>query len=306
MIVVAGPTGSGKSELALHLAGELDGEIVSCDSVQVYRRFDIGSAKLAPQERRGIEHHLIDVADPCQEYTAGEYSRQARLALGQIAARGKVGIFTGGTGFYLTALLEGLFPGPEKDARLRARLAAIEGGRPGRLHRILERLDRASARRIHPNDVNKVMRAIEVTLLGGQPMSEQFQAGREPLTGFQILKLGLNPDRERLHSRIEERTRRMYAQGLIEETRAILEAGYASTCKPFESLGYAQALEHLEGKISRDEAIAATALQTRQYAKRQWTWFRRDREMEWLDGFGDEAEVQVRAMERVIAGGCTF
>ncbi|MBK5292564.1 MAG: tRNA (adenosine(37)-N6)-dimethylallyltransferase MiaA, partial [Acidobacteriia bacterium] len=222
VIVVAGPTGSGKSELALRLARDLDGEIVSCDSVQVYRRFNIGSAKLALEDRRGIQHHLIDVVEPDAEYTAGEYSRNARQALAEIAARGRVGIVTGGTGFYLTALLEGLFPGPEKDDKLRERLSAIERNRPGGLHRILQRMDPDSAARIHPNDVNKVMRALEVTLLGGQPMSEQFQAGRDRLTGFRILKFGLNPDRQQLYERIEERTRRMFAEGLIEETRAIL------------------------------------------------------------------------------------
>lgn len=296
LIVVAGPTGSGKSELALRLAEKFSGEIVNCDSVQVYRHFDIGSAKLSEPERLAIPHHLIDIAAPDEPFTAGDYARCARAALSAIAARVRVPIVAGGTGFYLRALLEGLFEGPSRDETLRARLAAR---RAGSLHRLLRRFDPPSAARIHPNDANKLIRALEVILLERRPLSELHRAGRDPLVGFRILKLILDPPREELYARLDRRVSAMFAGGLVEETRAILALGYPAHAKPFESLGYKQALSEIQGTITRQMAIADAQLQTRRYAKRQWTWFRREAGAEWIAGFGDDPTVVQRTCDRV-------
>ena len=298
LVVVAGPTGSGKSELALRLAETFQGEIVGCDSVQIYRRFDIGSAKTPVSERRGIPHHLIDICDAGEVFTAGEYAARARQALAEIAERGHVAVVVGGTGFYLRALLEGLFPGPRRDEQLRERLSQRESQRPGSLHRLLRRLDRASAQRIHVNDVNKTLRALEVTLLARQPMSEQFAKGRDALAGFQICKVGLNPARAELNARLDQRVMEMFQGGLLEEVRTLKSAPLV---KPFESLGYRQALAHVQGQLSLEEAIASTQLETRQYAKRQMTWFRRDREIRWFAGFGSDPAIEKDVLEYVRA-----
>jgi tRNA dimethylallyltransferase len=292
LIAVVGPTASGKSDLGVALAERFDGEIVNCDSVQVYRYFDIGTAKTPERERRGIPHHLLDIADPCQTFTAGDYARRARSALGEIRGRGRLPVIVGGTGFYLHALLEGLFEGPERDERLRRRLLRIERGRPGALHRLLERRDPKSAARIHRHDANKIVRALEIVVKKRRPLQEAFAAGRDPLTGFRRLGVGLNPPRAALHRRIEQRSRRMFENGLVEEVRAILARGFSPACKPFESLGYAQALRVVRGETTLDQAIEETQVHTRQYAKRQWTWFRRQETLEWFDGFGDDPEIQ--------------
>ncbi len=289
LVVIAGPTGSGKSALALQLAGEFCGEVVNCDSVQIYRHFDIGSAKLPESERRGIPHHLIDIAAPDELFTAGDYSRLARAALLEITARGNLPIVVGGTGFYLRALLEGLFEGPPRDQPLRDRLAGREKKRPGSLHKLLARLDPDSAARIHANDHNKLIRALEVILATRRPLTEMFARGRDPLAGYNVMKFGLNPPRDQLYRRIERRSQAMYDQGLVEETRAILAMGYTLQCKPFESLGYAEALRVIQGEMTPEQAVAATAMATRRYAKRQWTWFRREKDMLWIDSFGDDA-----------------
>ncbi len=297
LIAVLGPTGSGKSELALAAALELSGEIVNCDSVQIYRHFDLGSAKLAPGERRGVPHHMLDIVDPDQPFTAGEYARRARQALDEIVSRRRVPVVVGGTGFYLRALLDGLFPGPARDAALRERLAAREARRPGSLHKLLRRFDAAAAGRIHARDVNKVVRALEVCLVARRPISELFAQGRDALRGFRVLKIALNPPRAALFERLDSRCQRMFELGLADEARRILALGFSPGAKPFESLGYRQALQLVNGQLSAEEALYHMRRETRRYAKRQWTWFRRERDVEWYDGFGDDPVVQ-----RVVLG----
>ncbi len=299
LVLILGPTGSGKSSLAVLAAKGFAGEIVNCDSVQIYRYFDIGSAKVRPDERGGIAHHLIDICEPGELFTAGDYARRARQVVGEIAARGRFPIVTGGTGFYVRALLHGLFEGPPRDESLRARFLAAQARRTGLLHRLLRRLDPVAAARIHANDVNKTVRALEVIFTARRPMTEMFKTATPSLEGFRVLSVGLNPQREALYERLNDRTRRMFEGGLLDETRSILARGYPPSAKPFESLGYAQALRVVSGELSVDRAIEETQLATRRYAKRQWTWFRRERGMQWFDGFGTETELQSRVLASI-------
>jgi tRNA dimethylallyltransferase len=287
--------------LALALAAAFDGEIVNCDSLQVYRYFDIGTAKLPEAARRGIPHHLIDILDPGEVFTAGDYARWARETIGAISARGRIPIVAGGTGFYLRALLEGLFAGPSRDQVLRDRLSAREARRRGSLHRLLTRFDPAAAARIHPHDEPKVTRALEVRLLARRPASEMFQTGRDALLGYRTLKLGLLPERGALYERLDERCRRMFEAGLAAEVRRILALGFPASCKPFESHGYKQALESIRGEVSLPEALLDAQRNTRNYAKRQITWFRRETGIVWLPGFGDSEEIRRSAIGRVAA-----
>jgi tRNA dimethylallyltransferase len=289
LIVIAGPTGSGKSALAIHLAQNLGGEIINCDSLQLYRGFDIGTAKTPVTERGGIPHHLFDVLTPRESYSAGQYARAAREAVAEISARDRLPVVVGGTGFYLRALLDGLPTLPERDLPLRERLIAREQARPGVLHRILRRLDPSAARRIHSNDLQKTLRALELRLLTRRPVPPSAEA--LPLQGYRTLKIGLDPDRALLQSRLAARTSHMFECGLIAEVEALLAQGCTGHEKPFESLGYKQALLYLAGSLSMKEAIESTLVQTRQYAKRQWTWFRRDPEIYWLSGFGDQPAI---------------
>jgi len=299
LVVAVGPTASGKTALALKLAEQFEGEIVSCDAVAVYRGLDVGSAKATAAERARVRHHAIDILDADEASTAGDYARAARAALAEIKARGRLPIVTGGTGLYLRALLEGLAPAPPRDEELRERLrerAARRGSES--LHRLLRRVDPAAAAAIHPNDVPKMIRSVEVTLAARRPQSEQWQAGRDRLQGFRALQMGLNPPRVALYERINERAARMFDEGLLEETAAARER-YGDACRALGSLGYTQAAAMLRGEMTRAEAIAAAQQGHRNYAKRQMTWFRRDKQIEWLAGFGDDADVQARAAERV-------
>lgn len=301
LIVVAGPTASGKSRLAIRLALAFGGEIVNCDSLQLYRGFDIGTAKPSPAEQAEAPHHLIDVLDPAEESNAGQWARMAAAVVSDISARGKLPVIAGGTGFYLRALLEGLAPGPERDPALRARLAERQRRRTGFLHRLLRRLDPATAARIHPNDLNKLTRSVEICLAAGRPASEVFAAGRAELQGYRVLKLVLNPPREALREAIAGRTRSMWRAGLPGEVRQLLERGVTPEAKPFESLGYKEALACVQGRLSQDEAIDLTIVGTRQYAKRQLTWFKREPGVAWLEGFGHSAETEDAAAALVSA-----
>jgi tRNA dimethylallyltransferase len=301
LIIVVGPTGAGKSALALRIAAEFGGEVVNCDSLQVYRYFDIGTAKLPAIDRRGIPHHLIDVLDPDQGFTGGEYSRRARPLLAEITARRQVPVVAGGTGFYLKALIEGLFPGPERDDALRRRLSAREAARPGSLARLLRRLDPEAARRIHANDLPKLIRALEVRLLAHRPVTEMFREGRDALSGYQPLTLGLDPPREQLYPILDRRAEAMFAGGLVEEVSAILARGFDPACKPFESHGYKQALQLLRGELSPQQAIFYTQRNTRRYSKRQMTWFRQQQGIQWFRGFGGQPEIQTEVAARVQA-----
>lgn len=299
LVVLLGPTASGKTALSLALAERFNGEILSCDSVAVYRGMEIGTAKPSLPERTRVPHHLIDVYSPDEHSTAGDYARRARAAIDGISAREKLPIVTGGTGLYLRALLDGLFAGPQRSEELRTRLERSHARHGSRwLHRVLARLDPESASRIHANDTPKLIRAIEVSLAARRPMSEAWRQGREPLRGFRILRIGLDPPRQELYKRINQRASRMFDQGLMEETRRLI-AEYGESPRTFDSLGYRQARAVLRGEMSREEAIAAAQQGHRNYAKRQMTWFRREPEVRWLQGFGDDLAVTGQAEELV-------
>ena len=296
VVLLLGPTGSGKTALSMALGEQFKGEIVSCDSVAVYRGMDLGTAKPTRDERARLPHHLIDVVDPDQPFTAGEYSRRGRAALREISGRGCLPIVTGGTGLYLRALTDGLFAGPSRQEDLRARLKrSRERHGEGWLHRLLTRLDPESAVRIHANDIPKLIRAIEVCLSAHKPLSELL--ARDPLTGFRLLRIGLNPPRKELYDRLNRRAAAMFAAGLVEETRGLLDR--YGLVKALDSLGYRQALAAIEGTLSAEAAITAAQQGHRNYAKRQLTWFRREPEVHWLESFGDDAETHREAAELV-------
>jgi len=298
LIAIVGPTAAGKSALALALAERLNGEVVNYDSVQLYRGFDVGSGKLPLAERRGVAHHLLDCLEPADVFTAGDYRREALKVLADLRGRAKLPIFVGGTGLYLRALLEGLFEGPVRSEALRERLRALVERR-GRefLHRLLARLDRSAAARIQPRDTQKLIRAVEVCILARQPLSALQARGRAGLEGYRVTKLGLHPPRARLYDRINRRVEHMFRAGLLEETQALLYHPDAARIKPLGALGYRQARAVLEGKASRAEALSATQVATRHYAKRQLTWFRREADIFWFEGFGDDPHVQGRLLE---------
>jgi tRNA dimethylallyltransferase len=302
LIVLLGATASGKTALSLTLAQRFAGEILSCDSVAVYRHMELGTAKPTLQERALVPHHCLDLYEPNQACTAGDYACHAREALAGIASRAALPILAGGTGLYLRALLDGLFPAPQANPALREllrRRAATRG--PEHLHRTLRRLDPRAAQAIHPNDLPKSIRAIEVSLANRRPITQQWEEqGREALTGYRILRLGLAPPRAELYHRVNRRAAAMFAAGLIEETRRLI----GPDCRPFASLGYAEAAAVLRAELTLDEAIAQAQQGHRHYAKRQGTWFRREAELHqvhWLEGTGDDPEIAARAAALVKA-----
>jgi len=297
LVAIVGPTASGKSALGVFLAEQFGGEILACDSTQLYRSFDIGTAKPSQTDRRGIPHHLLDALTPQQEATAGGYRQMALAVLGDLRQRGRLPILTVGTGLYLRALLEGLADVPQRSEELRARLrSSAELHAPGYLHRILKRLDPEIASKIAPPDEQKLIRAIEVCILARRPISEVHRTGRKPLEGWRPLQIGLMPPREALYERIHSRTDTMLAQGWLEEVRGLMGSGLAKNAKPFDFIGYRELRAVLRGEKTLDEARTAIQQSTRQYAKRQLTWFRKDSTIHWLAGFGDEAPIQNEAV----------
>lgn len=293
LIAVVGPTASGKSALGVWLAERFGGEVLACDSTQLYRGFDIGTAKPGLSERRGIPHHLIDVLTPSEAATAGGYRQMALAVLEDLRSRGRLPILTVGTGLYLRALLEGLADVPQRSEELRERLrAGAEEHGVGYLHRLLKRLDPEAAGKIAAADQQKLIRAIEVCVLARRPVSEVHRSGRTPLAGWRAVKIGLMPPREALYERIHARTDAMLAQGWMEEVRGLMGSGLPQNAKPFDFIGYCELREVLRGEKNIEEARAAIQQATRRYSKRQMTWFRKDPAVHWLAGFGHEQRVQ--------------
>ena len=304
LVAIVGPTASGKSALGVKLAERLGGEVVACDSTQLYRGLDIGTAKPSPSERCGIPHHLMDVLSPKEEATAGGYRQLALSVLDGLRQRKRLPIFTAGTGLYLRALLEGLADVPQRSEELRERLrASIEEHPPGHLHRILKRLDPEAAKKIAPADEQKLIRAVEVCVLTRKPISEVLRAGRTPLEAWHVLKVGLMPPREMLNERIHDRIGIMLEQGWMREVQALLDSGLSEDSKPFDFIGYRELRAALRGEITLEAAREAIQQATRRYAKRQLTWFRREQGVRWFSGFGDDAGVQAGILEWLHAEG---
>jgi tRNA dimethylallyltransferase len=301
VIAIVGPTASGKSQLALFLAERFAGEIVNYDSVQIFRHIDIGTAKPKPEERRRVPHHMIDLCEPTEVFTAGDYQREARRVLREICERGKMPILVGGTGLYLRALTEGLFNGPARSTYWRNRLEMIaERKGRGYLHRLLTRLDPAAASRIALRDKPKVIRALEVRLETGKALSQHLdEQPRQPLTGFEVHFIGLNPPREELYGRINDRVRQMFNAGLVQEVRQLLAKGIPPSAKPFEAIGYRHVIADLDSCIAEDETIRIIQRDTRRYAKRQMTWFRKQPDVTWFDGPGDSDEIKKKVYQFV-------
>jgi tRNA dimethylallyltransferase len=306
LVAVVGPTASGKSALGVWLAEQFGGEVVACDSTQLYRGFDIGTAKPTQAERREIPHHLIDVLGAQDAATAGGYRQMALVVLADLRNRARLPVFTVGTGLYLRALLEGLADVPQRSEELRERLrrSAQQHG-PGHLRRILARLDAQAAQKISAADEQKLVRAIEVCLLAKMPLTELHRSGRAPLLGWRAFKIGLAPAREALYERILARTDAMFASGWLEEVRALLHAGLPEDAKPFDFIGYRELREVLQHRLTMEQARAAIQQATRRYAKRQLTWFRREPAVHWLAGFGDDPLLKQEALQWLREQGVT-
>ncbi|HYR87302.1 MAG TPA: tRNA (adenosine(37)-N6)-dimethylallyltransferase MiaA [Terriglobia bacterium] len=301
LVAIVGATASGKSELALFLAEQLSGEIVNYDSVQIFRYLNVGAAKPTPEEQQRVPHHMIDIREPTEVFTAGDYQREARAVLEDIRGRNKLPILVGGTGLYLRALTEGLFNGPARSMYWRNRLEMI-GERKGRnyLHRVLSRLDPQAALRIARRDKPKVIRALEVRLETGKALSQHLEERpRQPLTGFKLCLIGLNPAREELYRRIDERVRRMFDAGLLDEIRELLARGIPPSAKPFEAIGYHHVLADKDSCNPKEETIRIIQRDTRRYAKRQMTWFRKQTDVHWFDGPGDDDEIKKKVRQFV-------
>jgi tRNA dimethylallyltransferase len=300
VVAVLGATATGKSALAIALAERFGGEIVNCDSTAVYRGFDIGTDKIEPSARKGIPHHLIDVVDPEEEYTAARYAREAAQVVRDILARGRLPILAGGTGFYYRALTRGLFPGPGRDAELRHRLEQVAGRRgTAFVHKMLRRVDPASASRIQPNDLKRSVRALEVFFLTGRPLTEHFADTVSPLPGVDMIAVAVQLPAPVISERVTRRVDEQFARGLLDEIRGLLARGVPETVRPFGGLVYRQALEHLHGVRDETATRALIAQQNRQYARRQLIWFRKEPNLNWLEGPGESPATIAAAIQLV-------
>jgi tRNA dimethylallyltransferase len=303
LVAVLGPTATGKSALAVSLALRYGGEIVSCDSTAVYRGFDIGTDKVPAAERRGVPHRMVDVAEPLEEYSAARYAREAAAAIRGITARGRLPILAGGTGFYYRALTRGLFPGPGRDERLRRRLQAVAARRGvERLHRLLARVDPVSAARIQPRDAKRIVRALEVYLLTGRPLTDHFGDTESPLPEYRVVALALRLPPDVLAERLARRVTAQFEGGLLDEIRGLLGAGVPASAPPFGGLVYRQALEHLRGVRDEAETRALIVRENRRYARRQLIWFRKEPNLQWIEGAGEHPDT-LMAAERALSAG---
>jgi tRNA dimethylallyltransferase len=296
--VIVGPTASGKSELAIKLALACEGEIINLDSVQVYRGIDIATAKVPASKQRGVPHHLIDIAEPTENFTAGEYARVAAGKIQEVESRGHTAILAGGTGFYLRALIRPLFEGPKTNDALRERLIASRDRRgPEQLHRMLERVDPQAAMRTSPRDWSRAMRALEVYFQTGNRISDsQPRTPPAPEFASRIRVIALSPPRAELYAGINKRADEMFERGLVEEVESLIASGVPPAAKAFQAHGYRRVVEYLEGKRTREDALNQMKLDTRHYAKRQLTWWRAWPDVKWVDRFGDEPEAFEEAM----------
>lgn len=302
LLAVLGPTATGKSALGVALASRFGGEIVACDSTAVYRGFDIGTDKVPPAEQRGIPHHMVNVADPLEEYSAARYAREAEAAVRDISARGRLPILVGGTGFYYRALTRGLFPGPGRDSRMRARLVRVAEKRgPERLHRWLARIDPESGRRIQPRDLKRIVRALEVYCLTGRPLTQHFAETRAPLADYAVTAIALSLPNDRIADRVARRVESQFARGIIDEVKGLLAGGLPEAAHPFTGLVYRQVLEYLHGVRDEQETRALIVLENRHYARRQLIWFRKEPNLRWIHGAGEDPAT-LHAAEQVIGG----
>jgi tRNA dimethylallyltransferase len=298
-IVILGPTASGKTQLAIALAGQFQGEIISCDALQIYRHMDIGTAKIPLEKRKGILHHMLDLRDPGQDFSAGDYQRLARAALREIHGRGNLAFVVGGTGFYLRALIDGLFQGPSRSEELRIRLRKIIRRKgSGILHRSLRRMDPTSAEKIAEADAERIIRAYEVYLATGKPLSWWQQKPRDVLEGYRWLKIGIRIPREQLYQRIDQRAEEMYQSGFLDEVQQLMRK-FPVESHAFKAIGYRQAIEYFDGKLTLEQMIEETKKQSRRYAKRQLTWFRADPDIVWLEGGPAGIELRAKAEDMV-------
>ena len=301
LVAILGPTATGKSALGLGLARQFDGEVVSCDSTAVYRGFDIGTDKVPKSEQMGVPHHMVDVADPAEEYSAARFAREAAAVIRDISSRGRLPILVGGTGLYYRALTRGLFPGPSRDTALRARMERIAARRgPERLHRLLARVDAPSAQRIQSRDLKRIVRALEVYLLTGRPLTTHFENTQSALPEYLVTSFALQIPPDATAERVTRRVDAQFAQGLLDEVRGMLAAGLPTTALPFTGLVYRQALEHLEGV--RDEAATRELIvrANRKYSRRQLLWFRKEPNLHWIHAAGERDET-LNEVARVVA-----
>jgi tRNA dimethylallyltransferase len=309
LVAIVGPTATGKSALGIALARRFNGEVVACDSTAVYRGFDIGTDKVPPDQQQGIPHHLVDVADPTEEYSAARYARDAAAAIRAITARGRLPIIVGGTGLYYRALTRGFFPGPSRDPELRRQLevqAAVEG--PESLHRVLRSVDPASADRIQPRDLKRIIRALEVHTLTGRPLTAHFAATTPPLPEYRTIAFALQIPAELTAERVARRVDEQFARGLLDEIRARLAAGVPESAHPFSGLVYRQALEHLKGVRGEAETRELIVRENRKYSRRQLIWFRKEPNLQWIHAAGERASTQdevARMLARDAAAGPT-